>query len=101
MVRAADGGFAPIASEAATDEIAQRLSEIIRRHGPRAVATYGGTAAYFNAPSLPVVKAWHRGIGSPMIHSSVTIDQPSKIIAVQHQGYVEFVNKSISVEFAP
>ncbi|MBP1685936.1 MAG: hypothetical protein H6Q33_2079 [Deltaproteobacteria bacterium] len=87
MVRTADGGFAPIASEAAMDQIAQRLSEIIGRYGPRAVATYGGTAAYFNAPSLPVVKAWHRGIGSPMIHSSVTIDQPSKIIAVGRHGF--------------
>lgn len=87
LVRTAEGGFAPISSAAAMDQIAQRLSDIIRRHGPRAVASYGGTAAYFNAPSLPVVKAWHRGIGSPMIHSSVTIDQPSKIIAVGRHGF--------------
>jgi len=87
LVRTGRGAFAHIASERAMDEIAQRLSDIIRRHGPRAVATYSGTAAYFNAPTLPVVKAWHRGIGSPMNCSSVTIDQPAKIIAVGRHGF--------------
>jgi anaerobic selenocysteine-containing dehydrogenase len=87
LVRTTDGRFAPISSEQAMDEIAARLSDIIRRHGPRAVASYSGTAAYFNAATLPVVKAWHRGIGSPMNCSSVTIDQPSKIIAVGRHGF--------------
>ncbi|MFN8544128.1 MAG: molybdopterin-dependent oxidoreductase [Candidatus Binatia bacterium] len=87
LVRSAAGTFAPITSERAMDEIAQRLADVIDRHGPRAVASYSGTAAYFNAATLPVVRAWHRGIGSPMNCSSVTIDQPSKIIAVGRQGF--------------
>jgi anaerobic selenocysteine-containing dehydrogenase len=87
LVRTTAGAFAPISSERAMDEIALRLSDIIRRHGRRAVASYSGTAAYFNAATLPVVKAWHRGIGSPMNCSSVTIDQPAKIIAVGRHGF--------------
>jgi anaerobic selenocysteine-containing dehydrogenase len=87
LVRTAAGAFEPIPSERAMDGIAHRLSDIIRRHGPRAVASYSGTAAYFNATTLPVVKAWHRGIGSPMNCSSVTIDQPAKIIAVGRHGF--------------
>ncbi len=39
LVRTATGGFAPISSERAMDEIALQLSDIIRRHGPRAVAS--------------------------------------------------------------
>lgn len=85
--RTGDGGFAPIASGQAMDEIAARLRDIIAQHGPRAVATYAGTAAYFNAATLGVVRAWHRGIGSPMHCTSVTIDQPAKIIAVGRHGY--------------
>ncbi len=81
------GALEPIATAQAMDEIAERLAELIRRHGPRSVASYSGTAAYFNAATLPVVQAWHRGIGSPMNTSSVTIDQPAKIIAVGRQGF--------------
>lgn len=87
LARAANGRFTPIAREQALDEIAARLADIIRRYGPRAVATYSGTAAYFNAATLPVVKAWHRGVGSPMNCSSVSIDQPAKIIAVGRHGF--------------
>jgi anaerobic selenocysteine-containing dehydrogenase len=87
LKRQQSGEILPIASEDAMDEIATCLQEIIRRHGPRAVATYSATAAYANAAALPVVKAWHRGIGSPMNCSSVTIDQPAKIIAVGRHGF--------------
>ncbi len=84
--RAPDGGFEPIASERAMDEISERLREIVAAHGPRAVASYSGTCAYFNAATLPVLKAWHRGLGSPSYYTSLTIDQPAKIVAVARQG---------------
>lgn len=86
LARGRDGALAPISSAQAMDEIAARLQEIAARCGPRAVATYSGTAAYFNAPTMAVVQAWHRGVGSPMNCSSVTIDQPAKIIAVARHG---------------
>jgi len=87
LKRSETGDFTPVTSDQAMDEIAMRLTEIIRRHGPRAVASYSATAAYSNAAALPVVKAWHQGIGSPMNCSSVTIDQPAKIIAVGRHGF--------------
>jgi anaerobic selenocysteine-containing dehydrogenase len=86
LARGPDGRFQPIGSERAMDEIADKLQRIVETHGPRAVATYSGTAAYFNSAALPVVKAWHAGIGSPSNYSTLTIDQPAKIIAVARQG---------------
>ena len=38
LKRGADGGFAPIASEQAMDEIAAKLEAIVAEHGPRSVA---------------------------------------------------------------
>jgi anaerobic selenocysteine-containing dehydrogenase len=86
LARGPDGRFQPIGSERAMDEIAEKLQRIVETHGPRAVASYSGTAAYFNSAGVPVVKAWHAGIGSPSNYSTLTIDQPAKIIAVGRQG---------------
>jgi anaerobic selenocysteine-containing dehydrogenase len=86
LVRDAEGRRRPIPSGQAFDEIAARLTQIIADHGPRAVASFCGTAAYANSAVLPVVKAWHAGIGSPSKYSTMTIDQPAKIVAVGRQG---------------
>jgi anaerobic selenocysteine-containing dehydrogenase len=86
LVRRDGDGFEPIATERALDEIAARLEEIVARHGPRAVASYCGTAAFFNSATLPVVRAWHRGLGSPSNFSTLTIDQPAKMIAASRHG---------------
>jgi len=86
MKRGGDGSFEPISVETAMDEIAERLRAIIAEHGPRAVASYSGTAAYFNSATLPVVRAWHRGIGSISNYSTLTIDQPAKMIAAARHG---------------
>jgi len=84
--RQPDGTFVPIPTAQALDEIADRLRDIIARHGPRAVATYSGNAAFNNSVALPVVRAWHQGIGSPSNYSTLTIDQPAKIIAAVRHG---------------
>jgi len=86
LVRDADGRRRPIATQRALDEIADRLVEILARHGPRAVASYSGTAAYANSAALPVVRAWHAGIGSPSNYSTLTIDQPAKVVAAGRMG---------------
>ncbi len=80
------GELAPIAFDQAADEVASALGEIMRRHGPRSVALYGGSAAYQNAAGLPVARAFMAGLGSPSFYSSLTIDQPSKLVAPQHHG---------------
>ncbi len=86
LERRADGTFAPIASGAALEAIATRLRSIIGTHGPRAVATYAGTAAYMNGTAIGVTRAFHAAIGSPMRFTTITLDQPGKIIAIMRHG---------------
>ncbi|MFQ5416847.1 MAG: molybdopterin-dependent oxidoreductase [Myxococcota bacterium] len=86
LVRGDDGVQRGISTARALDEIAATLQRIIAERGARAVATYSGTAAYANSAALPVIQAWHAGIGSTSNYSSMTIDQPAKIIAVGRQG---------------
>ena len=77
--RQGDGTFAPVSSSAALDDIADRIGAIVEAHGQRAVATYTGTGAYQNALSLPAAVAFHAGLGSPSLYTSVTIDQPAHV----------------------
>ena len=87
--RGDDGEFTPVSVAEACDDIAARLQTIIAEHGPRAVALYGGTAAYQNATGLSVARAWTAALGSPSFYSSLSIDQPNKLIAPQmHGGYM-------------
>ena len=85
LVRAS-GGFEPIGTDLAFDQIADRLAGILERHGPRSLATYCGTAAYQNATGLPMAKAFHQAIGSPSFYTSSSIDQPAKMIAPMRHG---------------
>jgi len=80
------GGFDPIGTDAAFDQIADRLARILEQHGPRSLATYCGTAAYQNATGLPVAKAFHQAIGSPGFYTSSSIDQPAKFVAPVRHG---------------
>ncbi len=86
LVRRPDGSYEPIASEQALDEIATRIQALIETHGPRSVASFGGTAAFANSATMPVVRAWHRGVGSISNYSTLTIDQPAKIVATARHG---------------
>ncbi|MBK6288037.1 MAG: molybdopterin-dependent oxidoreductase [Gammaproteobacteria bacterium] len=71
-------GFVSIPLTRALDEIAARTRELIARDGPRAIATYNGSWAYSNYPTLSVSKAFHRAIGSTSLYSPMTLDQPAK-----------------------
>jgi anaerobic selenocysteine-containing dehydrogenase len=79
--RSADGTHMAIKSAEAFDEIAQQLRRIVNQYGPRAVALYSGTKGQQNALSHPMATAFMRALGSPMIFTSNTIDQPGKPIA--------------------
>ena len=81
MKRQPSGDYEPIESSAAIDEIAEKLQQIIERHGPRSVATYSGTAASRNPAARPMLNALMDAIGSPMRFDSNTIDQPGKAVA--------------------
>jgi anaerobic selenocysteine-containing dehydrogenase len=73
-----DGRFVPIPLAQALDEIAARTAAIMARDGGRAIASYNGSWAWSNFPTLAVSKAFHRAIRSPSVFSPMTLDQPAK-----------------------
>lgn len=86
MKRGPDGSYAEIASERALDEVAERISLILERHGPRSVAYYTGTYSAAHPATFPVLNAWMDAIDSPMRFTSNTIDQPGKAVALALHG---------------
>jgi anaerobic selenocysteine-containing dehydrogenase len=79
--RLPDGTYAPISSEQALDEIAERVSATLAEHGPLAIANYGGTYGQVHPATAPMQIAFMNAIGSPRRFTSMTIDQPGKAIA--------------------
>lgn len=70
--------FNEIPLEQALDEIAEKVQALIKQHGGRSIATYNGSWAYSNYPTLFVSKAFHRAINSTSLFSPVSLDQPAK-----------------------
>ncbi|MCU1346377.1 MAG: anaerobic dehydrogenase [Acidimicrobiia bacterium] len=81
LKRQPDGSFAPIASDRAMDEIAERIARIVEDHGASSVAGYWGTMVVANILINPVLDAFLKALGSPNEYSAITIDKPGKIIA--------------------
>ena len=86
LKRARTGDFEEIDTELAMDEIAARIQQLIKDHGPRSIATYVGSYGFQNSAALTVSKAWHQSVGSTSYYTSVTIDQPAKFIAGSRFG---------------
>jgi anaerobic selenocysteine-containing dehydrogenase len=84
--RMPDGSYADIASAQAIAEVGDKLKDIIAKHGPRSVAIYVGTYGYNNFASNSFGYAFMDAIKSPMIFTSVTIDQPGKGTAAMLHG---------------
>ncbi len=81
LKRQEDGTYAPIASDQAAIEIADKIKAIVDQHGPRSVALYIGTFGYNNFGAQAFALAFMQAIGSKMVFTSVTIDQPGKGVA--------------------
>lgn len=79
--RRADPAFESISSEQAMDEIAGRIGALVREHGPRSVALYIGTYAGPHAATIPTSIGWLLALGSKMVFTSQSIDQPGKHVA--------------------
>ena len=84
--RDASGRHAPIGADAAIRQIAERLNRIRARYGPRSIAIYNGTHGYNNFLSTAFAFAWMEALGSPMVFTSVTIDQPGKAVSAALHG---------------
>ena len=81
LKRDADGSQQKIASQTAITEIAGKLEALIAKYGPRSVALYNGTHGYNNFLSTGFGFSFMEAINSPMIFTSVTIDQPGKAVS--------------------
>ena len=86
LKRRHDGSFEPIDIETALDEVADRLSQILARHDPRAIACFRGTPATVNAATYHMAPAWMNAIGSPSFYSTYTIDQSAKLVTAHRLG---------------
>jgi anaerobic selenocysteine-containing dehydrogenase len=67
------------------DDVAARLSELIARDGPGAVAVYSGTHGLFGS-AKPLVIAWANAIGTHWYLTPNTIDQPAQQTAWARHG---------------
>jgi len=85
LKRDANGEFKPIASEQAMDDVAKKLQQIIAEHGPRSVALYNATKSWANV-AHGLAHSWLEGIDSPSYYTTVTIDQPLKLVASALHG---------------
>lgn len=81
MKRQPDNSFAPIDVELAMDEIAAKLTAILERDGPRAIASYHGTGIVAHSLAMAGTHSFMEAIQSPMVFSNESIDQPGKSVA--------------------
>lgn len=86
LARGENGTHRGVASAEATAEIAARVKALTDAHGPRSVALYIGTFGYNNFAAQGWALAFMRAIESPMVFTSVTIDQPGKGVASALHG---------------
>jgi formate dehydrogenase len=83
MVRAADGAWTDTTWDDAMTDIANRLTAIIERDGPEAVAMYTGNPLAFNALASSGTGALAAGLGIRRHFSSGTQDCANKFVASQ------------------
>lgn len=84
--RMTDGSHRPVPFAEAVEDIALRLSEILVTRGPRAIAMYSGTYSIANPATMPIALSFMEAIGSSMVFTSNSIDQPGKAVAQALHG---------------
>ncbi|MDE0511946.1 MAG: molybdopterin-dependent oxidoreductase [Gammaproteobacteria bacterium] len=86
--RSADGSCQSMELDKVYDQIAEKLSALIERYGPRSIGLYYGTGTNQNPINHALVKSWlNTTIGSPNLFSSITIDQSAKWVTAGRLGY--------------
>ena len=86
MKRQPDGSYTPIATGDAIFEIAEKLKDIVAKHGPRAVAGFIGNPSIEQVATTPVMLSLLRALGSPMFFTMATLDQPNINLAEALHG---------------
>ncbi|MEP7348626.1 MAG: molybdopterin-dependent oxidoreductase [Sphingorhabdus sp.] len=86
LKRSDSGDFVEIPLSQALDEIAAKLTYIIARDGPDAVAGFRGTMNYSNALANAMLPSWLASIGSRSFFSTMTIDQSAKWVTADRLG---------------
>lgn len=79
--RMPDGSYKPISSDLLMDEVAERLQQIVGRHGPWALASYMGNSQSVTPTFRPLGEALMKGIGSPLMFDADSIDMIGKHVA--------------------
>jgi anaerobic selenocysteine-containing dehydrogenase len=87
LARNESDALVPIDAERAMDEVAQRLGEILEKHGRESVAVYTGTLFYQLPQTAGVATAWMDALRLRLRFSSGTIDQPGKQTAAAAHGH--------------
>ena len=77
----ADGRHHPINTNTALAEIAEKVADIVDRHGPRSVALLIGQPASAYPAAAHMAVAFMKALGSGMVFTTATIDQPGLIVA--------------------
>jgi anaerobic selenocysteine-containing dehydrogenase len=86
LKRQPDGTFTQISLEQATAEIAEKLRLLIERHGPAAIASYIGTAGFYNPTMMKMLAPFMRAIGSPSKFTTLTIDCSAAVVTAVRLG---------------
>lgn len=86
LKRLPDGRRVPISSEELVEEIAAKLGRIIDAHGPQAVAAFLGNGVSAQTAASGMMLSFLTAIGSPMMFTPGTIDQPGLALAKALHG---------------
>jgi anaerobic selenocysteine-containing dehydrogenase len=81
LKRQPDGSYKPIPIDVAVAEIADKLKDIIERHGPRSLACFIGNPTVEQPATSSVMISLLRALNSSMVFSMATLDQPNTKIA--------------------
>lgn len=86
LMRDEAGALRESSLDAVLDDIAARLRRIIDEHGPRSVAVFMGTQAFFGAANCASAPAFAQALGTPSLYMTMTIDQSAKWVAAERIG---------------
>jgi anaerobic selenocysteine-containing dehydrogenase len=86
LKRLPDGRRVPISSEQLVEEVAERLARIVDAHGPQSVAAFLGNGLAAQPAASGMMLSFLTAIGSPLLFSNGTLDQPGLSIALALHG---------------